>query len=421
MKKFFLTIAIWLLGWPIIAGITDTFLPQTVTKVDGKDIETMSNWALLIAFIFSVYLTYLVFKKPKEKIERATNTSNLKKIVMNDGTDVASYLHDGKISPVPKDRLNGFEKIYGPSNKTKRLWVQFLEDERIKFEEDEKNQVRLYVNQHIEALKINWQKSVAEDEYGTKDYEDWIGELKRFFDSINYFPEHISFDDALKIATYEVETSTHLVVLPKDRTVDEKADQIRLIGLVEKHKNALVRNWHKYVEIDDYGTKNLHHWHEEVEKFLSSVSFSSKVIDQDLCSVLITAMVEDLVDGDEIRSVFDFDKVVSAYDFEEKCAEELSRNGWSTKVTSGSGDQGIDVLAEKNLVRVVIQCKLYSKPVGNSAVQQVIAGKAYEKADYAAVVAPNGYTRSAIELAERDGIFLLSPKDLKLLDRYINK
>ena len=384
----------------LIFFVGGAFFSALVDIVMGNNSGDLSGSTALIGLGISTFLAYRYLKWRSKVLTIKRNNREI--LVVPDTTDLTAV--EGTNAKVD---LSFLEKIFGPSSKTKWQWK--LAKEKMQREEEERAQVRQYVAGHIEALQLNWQKSITEDEYGTKNYTKWISQLDRFFDSINYTPQEISREDALKVATYEVEISTDMPDLPQERTMDEKADQLILMGLVEKHKNALIRNWHKTVEQDDYGSRNLHIWHEEVGKFLSSVSFFPKAMNKDLAAVIVTAMVEDLVAGDNIESVFDFDEIISAYDFEEKCAEELSRAGWSTKVTSGSGDQGIDVLAEKETIRVVIQCKLYSKAVGNKAVQEAIAGKAFEKADYAAVVAPNGYTRSAKELAERDGVFLLSP------------
>ena len=414
MKKFFLTVLTWLFGWPIITAFASFVFPDTITQIDGKDVVTPSGASMFIGFIGAIYLTFLIFRKKRSSIKNS-NLAN-SEISENYSDDINSPNLSSSFIIEKKKSLKGFEKLFGPYPSTKDAWHKEEQDALI---EEEKGILRSLVSNHMDALKNNWISTVTEDEYGTRDYQNWVGQLDRFFNSVNYRPEKLSREEALKIATYEVEASNVEVSIQKESSVEEKADQMILMGLVEKHKNALVRNWHKNVEQDDYGSKNLHLWHEEVGKFLSSVSFLPKAMSLDLAAVIVTAMVEDIVAGDEVKSVFDFQEITSAYDFEEKCAEELSRVGWSTRVTSGSGDQGIDVLAEKRSVRVVIQCKLYNKPVGNKAVQEAISGKAYEKADYAAVVAPNGFTKSAKELAQRDGVFLLSPKDLKALDRYI--
>ena len=47
--------------------------------------------------------------------------------------------------------------------------------------------------------------------------------------------------------------------------------------------------------------------------------------------------------------------------FEHRCAELLRYRGFhKVTVTKGSGDQGIDILAQKNGLKYGIQCKYYS-------------------------------------------------------------
>ena len=60
--------------------------------------------------------------------------------------------------------------------------------------------------------------------------------------------------------------------------------------------------------------------------------------------------------------------------FEHRCAELLRYRGFhKVTVTKGSGDQGIDILAQKNGLKYGIQCKYYSHPVGNKAIQEAYA------------------------------------------------
>jgi len=70
---------------------------------------------------------------------------------------------------------------------------------------------------------------------------------------------------------------------------------------------------------------------------------------------------------------------------------------------------------------IVLQCKLYSKPVGNKAIQEALSGMAFEQAHFAVVVAPNGFTRSAKQLAKRTGVFLLSEQELSLLEKCVSR
>ncbi|MGC9239809.1 MAG: restriction endonuclease [Acidithiobacillus sp.] len=108
-------------------------------------------------------------------------------------------------------------------------------------------------------------------------------------------------------------------------------------------------------------------------------------------------------------------------EYENYCAEVLRRDGWHTETTPASGDQGVDVVATLQGVKAVLQCKRYNKPVGNRAVQEINAGKAYYRAQIAAVVSTAPYTPSAQALAKRCGVLLLSHRDLPDLRRQIAK
>ena len=81
-------------------------------------------------------------------------------------------------------------------------------------------------------------------------------------------------------------------------------------------------------------------------------------------------------------------------------------------MTQACGDQGIDVIAQHGNVKAVFQCKKYSQPVGNAAVQEIIAGKAFEQAHVAAVVSNATFTPSATQLASTTGVFLLHISEL---------
>lgn len=82
--------------------------------------------------------------------------------------------------------------------------------------------------------------------------------------------------------------------------------------------------------------------------------------------------------------------------------------GYKTELTKGSGDQGADLILQKNHVKIVIQIKRYSGKVGNKAVQEVIAAKYFYKADKGIVITNNYFTNSAIDLALSSHIKLIN-------------
>lgn len=93
--------------------------------------------------------------------------------------------------------------------------------------------------------------------------------------------------------------------------------------------------------------------------------------------------------------------------FEMYCADLLRAEGYKkVEVTRASGDQGVDVLATKDGEKYAIQCKYYSNPVSNAAVQQVLAGALYYGCDKAVVMTNSTFTKSARELAEKTGVIL---------------
>lgn len=99
-------------------------------------------------------------------------------------------------------------------------------------------------------------------------------------------------------------------------------------------------------------------------------------------------------------------------EFEAWVEVQLSMFGWVANATQASSDQGVDILAEKDGVSIAVQCKRYSKPVGNKAVQEIAAGMQHYMADCGAVIATAKYTRSAKQLAKTNNIYLLSIDDI---------
>lgn len=110
---------------------------------------------------------------------------------------------------------------------------------------------------------------------------------------------------------------------------------------------------------------------------------------------------------------------MSGVQFEHYVASVFRALGYNAAVQGGAGDQGVDVIVASNGQRQAIQCKNYAKPVGNSPVQQVYAGARYHRCDVAMVIAPNGYTKGAVTLAQSVGVKLADANDLRRWIRQI--
>ena len=113
-----------------------------------------------------------------------------------------------------------------------------------------------------------------------------------------------------------------------------------------------------------------------------------------------------------VVSALNWSDHISPMEFERHCSDFLSLSGWKSSTTKASGDQGADIVASKKGITVVCQCKKYSKNVGNKAVQEAFAAKTFYEANAGAVITNSGYTRSALELAQKTGIYLFHFTDL---------
>lgn len=106
--------------------------------------------------------------------------------------------------------------------------------------------------------------------------------------------------------------------------------------------------------------------------------------------------------------------------FERYCADVLIENGFQkVQVTQGSGDQGIDIIACKDDIKYGIQCKCHASDIGNRAVQEVFAGKTFYQCHVGVVLTNRYFTKSAIELASRNGVILWNrDKLLQMIEQY---
>ena len=98
---------------------------------------------------------------------------------------------------------------------------------------------------------------------------------------------------------------------------------------------------------------------------------------------------------------------MDGHEFEYFCADLLEQRGFvEVEVTRGSGDYGIDILAEKDGVTYAVQCKRYTAPVGVKAIQEAYAGRDYYDRMVGAVMTNQYFTTPAVEAAKKLKILL---------------
>lgn len=98
---------------------------------------------------------------------------------------------------------------------------------------------------------------------------------------------------------------------------------------------------------------------------------------------------------------------MEGHEFEYYCAELLRQAGFlEVEVTRGSGDYGVDILAEREGVTYAVQCKRYDGPVGVKAVQEAYAGRDFYDRMVGVVMTNQYFTKPAVEVARKLKILL---------------
>ena len=209
------------------------------------------------------------------------------------------------------------------------------------------------------------------------------------------------------------------VVIPKWKR--EKLFE-RVDAITDTHMEPLIRQQTILVRNDPYGKPLVDKWYAEINYFITNhvrpgIAPSQIPLLERMRSVLVERIGQRVAISAQHRPAIPVPPaVMNGAEFEAFCANQLRAYGWDVQVTPPSRDQGVDVVAEKNGVRVALQCKLYSSPVGNRAVQEIAAGRIHQQAQFGAVVTNGTFTVSAKELASTNGIRLLHHTDLPQLE-----
>ncbi len=119
---------------------------------------------------------------------------------------------------------------------------------------------------------------------------------------------------------------------------------------------------------------------------------------------------------------YDLKKIdkMKGLEFEIFIGEILKNKGYlNVQVTKGSGDFGVDVICNHKRKKYVFQVKRYSNTVGVGAIQEIVAGKLYYKADQAVAITNSYFTKAAIEMANKCNVRLINRDDFKRNNIYL--
>jgi restriction system protein len=112
---------------------------------------------------------------------------------------------------------------------------------------------------------------------------------------------------------------------------------------------------------------------------------------------------------------------MSGTEFEDYVARVVRSCGVPVIMTSVTGDWGVDIIVGRRPNRLAIQCKRQARPVGTSAVQEVVAGAPMQDCAKTMVVTNHEFTPAARKLAELHGCELVGRSELTRLRSTIRR
>ncbi|MBV9517866.1 MAG: restriction endonuclease [Hyphomicrobiales bacterium] len=197
----------------------------------------------------------------------------------------------------------------------------------------------------------------------------------------------------------------------------------KIVRLVDIHLETLARRRLTLVKTDHYGLVDEAPWQKECRYFIDrvvipqlsarergAIAFRREALFDELIAAPVARRAQ------ELEASLAMAKDMSPAEFEHWCSTALHAAGWKARATGTSGDQGADVIAEKDGVTIVLQCKLHRSAIGNKAVQEAFTAQKHYGASVAAVVSNASFTRSAEALSRTTGVLLCHYSDLSRLD-----
>jgi restriction system protein len=112
---------------------------------------------------------------------------------------------------------------------------------------------------------------------------------------------------------------------------------------------------------------------------------------------------------------------MSGTEFEDYVARVVRSCGVPVIMTSITGDWGVDIIVGRRPNPLAIQCKRQSRPVGTSAIQEVVAGAPMQDCVKTMVVTNHEFTPAARKLAELHGCELVGRSELTRLRSTIRR
>lgn len=127
-----------------------------------------------------------------------------------------------------------------------------------------------------------------------------------------------------------------------------------------------------------------------------------------------TQFEEQLFDKEPLTSLADID-LMTGHEFEEFLQKLFEKKGYKVKRLPLSGDQGADLILEKDNKKIALQAKRYTGIVPNKAIQEIKTAKDYYDCQEAWIVTQSNLTRQAKEVANKVKVKIIDREKLKNL------
>ena len=288
------------------------------------------------------------------------------------------------------------------------------------------------LNESYDELQISYPFLFDDDVASTYNYEDEIREKFSIEGSgsgvsltPNFFIDYEKFwndyGQLVRLAISEFEISpgiVNLILIEKHKKIAKQIhhETVNKISNTSMTKNDCIReflevypnDWKMKISILESAFRKNSILFDDVESEVNSYFTSVKQ------SRFKQSLLGDTPDY-EIENI----DVMGGIEFEEFLSKLFIKMGYLSDVTQSSGDQGADLIIEKNGKKIVVQAKRYSDNVSNSAIQEAVAALKHYDCDSAMVVTTSNFTKGAKELAKSNNVQLIDRVKLeKLLETY---
>lgn len=324
----------------------------------------------ILALLMLIALTALIIGKVRNKIESHKITEEQKK-----EDQESEWLH-WKQETIRRKR----KKEREARGEAVRAWIKEAINE---WSEEGTGLIQI----HKYALAMEKKRLVKVNPYGAVDDEEWID---------NGLPD---FVESVLMPSLEKQL--------KDKYEVEEVDEIDFF-MDEQWRNARSAYIYGSDRISDQSIGGPEGWIESGDFFIPL----SAQLEEEItawCQEKIESTIRNLNSDQSVKNL-------SGIEYEDFCKDILVKHGWEVEITKASGDQGVDLIAVLEKIRACIQCKRFASPVGNSAVQEVTAGRLHWHGTHAVVVSNAGFTKSAQALARSTGVLLMSHDELADLE-----